>query len=66
MAVNAAVLKAVQIIVLSKVFEDALKPPGPEEDNDESDGAAFTGAGGSIAAQQIAKQMATAVVNKFA
>jgi hypothetical protein len=62
MAVNAAVLKAAKIIILTKVFEDVLKPPGPEEDSDELDGAAFTGAGGSIVAQQVAGLMAKAVI----
>ncbi len=66
MAVDAVLLKAAQVIILTKVFEDTLKPQGPEEDNDEQDGAAFTGVGGTYAAQQVAGLMAKAVVNKFA
>jgi hypothetical protein len=62
MAVNAALLKAAKIIIMTKVFEDTLKPPGCEEDNTATDdGAAFTGAGGSLVAQQLAGLMANAV-----
>jgi hypothetical protein len=64
MAVNMNLLRAAQTIILTKIFEDTLKPPGPDEDA-ASDDAAFVGAGGSIAAQQIAGLMAKAAVAKF-
>ncbi|MCY7315953.1 MAG: hypothetical protein LH480_10115 [Rubrivivax sp.] len=66
MAVNAAAIKAVQTIILTNVFERMLKPQGNDEDSDGGDEfAAFTGAGGSIAANQVGLNMAKIAVGKF-